>query len=278
MLVLMGCGYTLERLASSEAQRGRQLVASTRDAARTERLLAAGSNVRVVPDHLEAVRAHAAGAQVVYSLPPDAGLDEALAAELARHRPSRFVYLSSTGVYGRARGVVTEETPVDDSPEAAGTPGAARLKAERLFAPLGAISLRVSGIYGPGRGLHERLRAGGYAMPGDGSGRISRVHVDDLAEAIRSVLEVEDALLPADRVLNVADDDAAPQRDVVEWLCARMGLPLPRSIPLEAAPVTLRGDRAVANSRLKTLGWTPRFATYREGFSALLEPSKKGGL
>ncbi len=254
-LLLVGCGYTLTRFALREAG-ARRVEASTRDAQRAGLLEAAG--VEVSPDAL-ALAAQARDAHVVYSVPPEANLDAEAAEVLSRARPGRFVYLSSTGVYGAARGEVTEETPVEE-----GGHGAGRLQAERLFRPLGAVTLRVAGIYGPGRGLQERLRAGSFKLP-EGAGRISRVHVDDLVEAISVAL----ARGEPGAVYNVADDEAAPLGEVARWLCAHMNLPPPAAVPLDEAPPTLRGDRAVSNARLRGLGWAPEFPTYREGFAAI---------
>lgn len=254
-LLLIGCGYTLRQLARRSS--GGALIASTRNAETAEELRRLGADV--VEDSVQ-LASRAAGAHVVVSLPPEAGLDEAVAEALVENRPARLVYLSSTGVYGGARGAVDENTPVDETH--------ARVHAERLYQGAGAVVLRIAGIYGPGRGLHERLRTGAFRMPGDGAGRSSRVHVEDLCAAIEVALRSA----PPGEVLNVADDDPAPLREVVAWLCERLALPMPPSIPLEQAPVTLRGDRAIVNARLKALGWQPRFPTYREGFSALLKP------
>lgn len=257
-LVLLGCGYTLERLALWEAP-ARPVHASTRDPERAARLTAAG--VQVHADALALAQTRGAGAELVMSIPPEAGLDAAIADTLSREKPARLVYLSSTAVYGNAKGRVTEKTPV----HAAGA-GAGRVAAEALYRPLGAILLRIAGIYGPGRGLHERLKTGTYQLPGGGTGHVSRIHVDDLCDAITVAL----ACGSPGEVYNVADDAPVPQREVVEWLCARLGVPVPGSIPLEEAPPMLRGDRQIQNAKLRGLGWWPRFPTYREGFSAVL--------
>jgi nucleoside-diphosphate-sugar epimerase len=203
------------------------------------------------------------GSHTVSSVPPDAGLDARIAEALARHPPSRWVYLSSTGVYGLTRGEVDEDTPVDSStPTARG-----RIDAEARFLPLGAAVLRIAGIYGPGRGAHSRLLAGTVRLPEGGGGRISRVHVDDLVEAIRVVLERG----LSGGVYCVADDRAATQGETMAWLCERLGLPLPPSVPLASLHETLRGDRSVKNSRLKALGWVPQYPGFPAGFAAVLE-------
>jgi nucleoside-diphosphate-sugar epimerase len=258
-LVLLGSGYTLTRLASGEVRRGRRVLAVTRDESRREALSREGVQLLSLEDAV----ASSKEAQVVVSIPPEAGLDASLAESLERSGPSRLVYLSSTGVYGGARGYVDEDTPVDPTaPNARG-----RLEAEARYRRLGGISLRIAGIYGPGRGLHERIRSGTYRLPEGGGGRISRVHVDDLVEAIRVVLERGE---PGGTYC-VADDRPATQAEVVGWLCARLGLPLPPTVPLASLPESLRGDRAISNARLKALGWRPRYPDFIAGFSALLD-------
>ncbi|MCP3103354.1 GNAT family N-acetyltransferase [Myxococcus sp. K15C18031901] len=256
-LLLLGSGYTLTRLAVDEARAGRDVLAATRDPGRREALTLAGA--RVV--ELEEALARTGGADVVVSLPPEAGLDSRVAEALASRPAARLVYLSSTGVYGKARGAVDEDTPVDVA-----TPGSlARVEAESRYLPHGAMVLRIAGIYGPGRSMHTRLLAGTLRLP-DRGGRISRVHVDDLVEAIRVVLaDGEPGALYC-----VADDRAAPQVESVSFLAGCLGVPLPPTVPLESLPETLRGDRAVSNARLKALGWTPRYPDFTAGFPAVL--------
>jgi nucleoside-diphosphate-sugar epimerase len=262
-LVLFGCGYTLTRLAL-RSRPARRVLAVTSNAERARGLVARG--VEVVGEQ-EALAA-SGGAHVVVSVPPEAGRDVALAQALAQHPAERLVYLSSTGVYGAASGEVDEETPTAPSHPAA----AGRLAAEALFRPLGAVCLRIAGIYGPFRGLHLRLERGEHRLPEGGVRRISRIHVEDLVSAISTAL----GRAAPGSLLCVADDAPVPQREVVQWLCERLGLPLPPSVPLEQVSPTLRGDRAVQNARLKALGWRPRYPSYREGFAAVLEEEAAG--
>ncbi|QSQ27022.1 GNAT family N-acetyltransferase [Pyxidicoccus parkwayensis] len=258
-LVLLGSGYTLTRLGVAEARAGRDVLAATRDAARRAELERAGARVTSLEDALSQTD----GAQVVVSVPPDAGLDARIAESLARHPPSRLVYLSSTGVYGGARGHVDEDTPVEpNSPSARG-----RIDAESRFLPLGAVVLRIAGIYGPERSTLARLHAGAIRLPERGGGRISRVHVDDLVEAIRVALQRGEP----SAIYCVADDRPASQEETVTWLCERLGLPSPPRVPLESLHESLRGDRAVSNARLKARGWWLRYPDYVAGFTALLE-------
>lgn len=257
-LVLLGSGYTLTRLALAEARAERTVFAATRDAGRRAELERAGAQVGLLDEVLGQMR----GAHVVLSVPPDAGLDGRLEEALRQGPPERLVYLSSTGVYGAARGAVDEDTPVDPSmPTARG-----RIEAEARFRPLGAMALRIAGIYGPGRGSHSRLLAGTWRLPEGGGGRISRIHVDDLVEAIRVVLEKGEA----GSVYCVADDRPATQGETASWLCQRLGLPLPPFVPLTSLHESLRGDRAVSNARLKALGWRPKYPDFQTGFASVL--------
>src|SRR5512140_3535071 len=104
-LVLLGSGYTLTRLALAQAREGRTVIAATRDASRRSELERAGARVCLLEEALSQTE----GSHVVHSVPPEAGLDARIAEALVRHPPSRWVYLSSTGVYGSARGDVDED-------------------------------------------------------------------------------------------------------------------------------------------------------------------------
>ena len=212
--------------------------------------------------------ARAGGAHVVDSVPPDAGLDAHFAQVLSRARPARLVYLSSTGGYGAARGRVDETTPVD--PTSASARG--RLEAEARFLPLGASVLRIAGIYGPGRNTAGRMKAGTLRIPESGGGRVSRVHVDDLVEAVRVVLERG---APGE-VYCVADRRPATQEETAAWLSEHLGLPMPPRVPLESLHESLRGDRSIVAAKLEALGWTPRYPDFTTGFVAALEEEARG--
>ncbi|WP_236069461.1 Rossmann-fold NAD(P)-binding domain-containing protein [Citreicoccus inhibens] len=262
-LVLLGSGYTLTRLAVAAAAAGREVHAATRDPDRRGRLAHAGACV----GSLEEALSRAPGAHVVVSLPPEAGLDERVAGGLAAAPPVRLVYLSSTGVYGAARGHVDEDTAVDSSSPTAG----GRLEAEARYLAVGAVVLRIAGIYGPGRGAHLRLRTGALRLPESGGGRLSRIHVDDLGRAIQVALERG----VSRSVYCVADDRPATLAQTVGWLCERLGLPLPPTLPLAQLHESLRGDRAICAARLKGLGWAPQHPDFEAGFTAVLEEESR---
>jgi nucleoside-diphosphate-sugar epimerase len=157
-------------------------------------------------------------------------------------------------------------TPVDP-----GEPRAReRLAAERCYRDIGATIVRAAGIYGPLRGLHLRVQSGSFRVPGEGKNVVSRIHVADLARLILGIFRRADEGSRAD-IFVAADDTPVPQIDAIEWLCMRLGIPLPPHVPLDEAPATLRHDRAVDNRRIKSwTGLSLLYSGYREGFAACL--------
>ena len=209
----------------------------------------------------KSVRELIEGADLLVSFPPERQSDEVLS-KLAKSA-RKIVYISSTGVYGKISGKIDESSPVDLE-----FPGAAeRLGAEELWREQGAIVLRAPGLYGPKTGLHIRLRERTYRLPGDGQNHISRIHLADLARIALAALECGIAA----SVYVVGDLAPVPQIEVVEWLCRKMNLPLPLSVPLDEVSPTLRGNRQVMADRvLRDLDLKLLFPSYKEGFEQCL--------
>lgn len=187
--------------------------------------------------------------------------------------PHRFVYTSSTGVYGQNDGeVVDESSPTEpDSPT-----GRALVQAETVLldaarqASFPAIVLRLAGIYGPSRGYWLRQFLEGTAvLEGDGLRILNMIHRDDVIGAIRVALERGG---PNGDICNVVDNEPASQRSVFEWLARRLARPMPPAMSLEAV-VRKRGatNKRVSNGRLRQVyQYLLRYPTFREGFEAEL--------
>ncbi len=272
--VIAGCGYTGLHLAGRLLAAGATVIATRRGEA------PAGADPRIAWRQAELADPGSLagwippGAVLVDSVPPAA--DEAgernLVAAAAAAPVHRLVYLSSTGVYGPGDGSwVDEDTPV--APAAAH--GDRRLQAEAVLlqaaaaAGVDAVSLRISGIYGPGRGVAARLRAGTYRVIG-GDTWVNRIHVHDLCTAILAAGTV--ALLPR-RVYTVADDEPATGRTHAEAVAAALGLPAPPVVPLAGADpraaAMLGANRRIRNRRLKQeLGVTLRYPSWRDALAA----------
>lgn len=226
---------------------------------------------------------------VLISIPPRGGDDPALAAfgEAIAESPrvSAIVYLSTLGVYGDHGGAWVDETtpPRPDNPRTR-----ARLAAEEDWAALGtragkrAASLRLGGIYGPGRNAIEQLRAGTarrIVKPGQ---VFNRIHVADIAQAALAAIEKSQT----GAVYNVCDDEPCPPQDVIAHAATLIGMEPPPEIPFEEAQMSelarefYAANRRVSNARLEgELGVRLLYPTYREGLAACLaeEGGRRGG-
>jgi nucleoside-diphosphate-sugar epimerase len=239
------------------------ITATTRTPERAQELLRHGIEPVLLAElSAEQLLPHvSADAALVATFPPDGKSDQATAS-IAR-AAFAAVYVSSTGVFGNTVGIIDDHTqPAPDSPRTQ-----LRLAAERYWRDAGATILRAAAIYGPHRGQHQRVRDGSARIAGDGRHHICRIHVDDLALAVMRSLELR--LGPEAYV--VADDEPAPQGDVVRYLAQLLGVPEPASVPLDSVSETLRHDRKLDASRFKAhAGITWRYPNYRAGFSACL--------
>ena len=135
----------------------------------------------------------------------------------------KYVYTSSTGVYGQNDGSwVDESCPA----EPASATGKVLAEAEGILrcahrdTDFPAVILRVAGIYGPGRGYYLRqLQSGEARIEGSGRRFINMVHRDDVAGAILAALEKG----RPGQIYNVCDEEPVSQVELYGWLAGRLG-------------------------------------------------------
>ena len=250
---VIGAGYTGGRLAERLRAEGERVTATRRE----------GGDGTVALDLSRPGTVHVPDDAIVVCLAPP-GADPA--GEVSRLSGARrLVYVSSTGVYAHGNGAwVDEHWPI--APVTAS--GKARVLAEKSLPPA-AISLRVAGIHGPGRGLVDRIRAGKYRVLGDGRVHVSRIHVDDLVEAI-----VRAGRSKVAGPVNIADDDPAPIGEVADAIAARLGVPAPPRLDPASVDPEIAGmlfaDRRILNTRMKReLGVVLRWASWRDVLDGL---------
>lgn len=274
-VLILGCGYTGQRVARRLINRGARVHATTRDANAAAILAAKGVHavalnvaVRGAKSALEALgETILPPLRVLYSLPPlrdRSAIGAAALMSALRPTPVRVVYLSSTAVYGSA-------TDVDEYTATARAADLAdearmRLETEQAVAagPWSTLVLRPAAIYGPHRGVHQFLRGGTLGRVRDVDRVVSRIHVDDLAA-------IADAGLWADvtGAFPVADDEPATTREVSEF-CRELGLPHLRCAAADP-PRTLRGRHVSALAIRILLGTSLRYPSYRSGIPAALD-------
>jgi nucleoside-diphosphate-sugar epimerase len=186
----------------------------------------------------------------------------------------RLVYTSSTGVYGQNDGSLVDETsPTEPASETARV----LVEAEQVLLAAGrekhfpAMILRAAGIYGPGRGyLLKQFLRGEARIEGAGARTLNMIHRDDLIRAIIAALERG----RAGELYNAVDDEPVSQLEFYQWLAAKLGKPLPTTMPEDAAAPRKRGltNKRIANRKLKAeLRFTFTYPDYRSGYSAEIE-------
>jgi nucleoside-diphosphate-sugar epimerase len=195
---------------------------------------------------------------VLYTAPPspvhdtDRRLERLLA--LLDPAPRRFVYISTTGVYGDCGGEpVSEERPVN--PQS----GRARLRvaAEQAVSAwcdargVSLVILRVPGIYGPGRLGVERIRTGAANIRDSEANPGNRIHVDDLVRCCEAA--IDDTAVAG--IVNVGDGDHRS----ATWFAGEVA----RQCGLEPPPVISRkqAEREFSPMRLSFLGESRRIDT-----------------
>jgi nucleoside-diphosphate-sugar epimerase len=177
-------------------------------------------------------------------------------------RPKRTLFVSSSAVYGDHAGEwIDEDTP----PAPPGFNGRVLLEAERWLAArnVGGVSVRLAGLYGPGRTqLLDRIREGKAAVPRGQQVFANRIHVDDAAAALACVLDVA---VPEPVYLGV-DDTPLPIDVLYDHLAHLLGAPLPPDGPGPAGV----GNKRLSNVRLRATGFRCMWPDAREGYAALI--------
>lgn len=176
-----------------------------------------------------------------------------------------FLCVSSTGVYGEQGGEWVDE---DTEPAPATPTGRVLLEAEEMVLARrpDATVVRFSGIYGPGRTWLPDRVSSGQPVQQDPPAYTNRIHRDDGAGVLAHLLEhfLGGGALP--RRLLATDDDPAPLHEVCAWLAERLDVPDP--------PPATGGsqNKRCRNQRLRNLGYTFLYPSYRQGYESMLDP------
>ena len=278
-LLSFGHGYSARALVPLLP--GWTVIGTTRSPSKAEALREEGIEARIFPgDDLHADIA--AASHLLTSIAPGEDGDpvlDAYGSAIAEAAPGLLWagYLSTTGVYGdHGGGWVVEDTPLAPSTRR----GVLRARAEAAWRSVPGLPLhvfRLAGIYGPGRGPFEKVRAGTARRVVKPGQVFSRIHVDDIARVLRASI---DRPRPG-AVYNVCDDDPAPPQDVIAHAAHLLGLPPPPEVSFEEADLSPMArsfyaeSKRVANDRIKReLGVRLAHPDYRSGLAAILaEPS-----
>jgi len=288
---------------------GHEVIGMTRSTGRMEQLRAAGAEAVVADafdaDALKRVVAEARPDAVIHqltSIPPridprkmarDFATNDRLRTEGTANLLSAAKEAGVTRLLAQSvaffyapgpRGTIHDERdPLLRSEQATGPvkrSAEALVSLERAVFDAGGTALRYGYFYGPGSAIcsdgstgREVVR-GRLPIVGSGAGVWSFIHVDDAAAATVAALGVGKP-----GVFNVVDDEPARAADWIPALAQALGARRPRKVPALLARL-LAGSYGVAlmtqaqgasNALAKReLGWSPRYASWREGFETAL--------
>ncbi len=278
--LIVGCGFLGTHLARQWHAAGHRVIAIVRSASRSEQLKRWAEKVWVQDVYaLERLPELVTFDTVVFavSFPPEVLKHTGHVPALRRllgamiELPRRFVYISSTGVYGKATGRVDETSSC--KPDRITSHYA--WEAERWLesSPVGSrlIILRMAGLYGPERIPRWHELQAGLPLAVDPEGWLNLIHVEDAAQVIRTVAEHS----PVPARYNVADGHPVRRCDFFAEVARLFATPPPRYVAPDASdPRQARSlsNRQVDTTRLKDLLRTPlKFASYREGLQAVAQ-------
>jgi len=287
-LLIIGCGDVARR-ALPELQRRYRVTALVRSLDPVLDSAGVGQIAGDLDDAASLAPLLGRAERIAHLAPPSAGgtldtrMRSLLAALAPRGRgamlPRRFVYLSTSGVYGDCAGEWVDETrPPDPRTERA----MRRLDAERALGDWGERNqieiaiLRVPGIYAADRLPLERLVRGTAALQSEEDVYTNHIHADDLAAILVAALESA----RVGDVYNASDDGPMKMGEFFDLVADRSGLARPPRISREEAARLLPPEllsfmsesRRLSNRRMKAeLGVRLRYSTARDGVPGIKE-------
>jgi nucleoside-diphosphate-sugar epimerase len=292
-VLIIGCGYIGLPLGAELVRQGHEVFGVRRSAAAEKELRAAGikplSADVTKPETLSGLPApfdwvvncvssgggEAEDYRQVY-LQGTRHLVEWLAAVPVK----KFIYTSSTSVYGQNDGSLIKETsPAEPQAETAQVLVATEkvlldAAREKKFP---AVILRVAGIYGPDRGHAFKQYLNNEArIEGKGERLLNMIHQEDVVGCIIAALKNG---RPGE-IYNTVDDEPVSQFNFFQWLAGTLGKWPPPAGPEESDAVRKRGvtSKKVSNRRLKMeLGYQFKYPTFRQGYTAEILRLERAG-
>lgn len=290
--LIVGCGYVGHRLAKVWRDAGETIYATTRSEQRAAEFAADGlqpivwditqdfanSDVNTLPKVDTVV--FAVGFDRRTARETGHTIEEVYVGGLRRvldrcTRCQRFIYLSSTGVYGQGDGSwVDEDSPCQPNRDG----GKACFAAEQLLRQNKlhgehSIVLRLAGIYGPDRLPQAAMLKRGEPLSVAADAYLNLIHVDDIVRTIQACEQLQTPDL-----LCVSDGHPVVRSEFYSHLAQLLGTAPPAFEPPVAGTSRAeraRGSKRIRNQRLvEQLQPNFRFPTYKEGLDAIVSAMK----
>ena len=281
-ILIVGCGYRGKRLAQRLMAEGHNVRGMTRSADRAIGFVTLGIDPVIAdvtkPDTLRDI---GKGVSAVYHLMGSMNGDDAqlhaLHVEGTRNlldalqgcTLTRYVYESSTAVYGQTAGEwIDEDVPREPTSKM----GKLRVQAEDLLmnacknGGLPLIILRPSSIYRPEGVINKKIREGTYTLTTDPGKMMNHIYINDFVEIMAKAL----ACGRIGEAYNVTDDTPKTFRQYVDQIATLMSVPPPRAEWQPPAggcgDLIQASNKRCSNEKLKReFNLTLKFPSYREG-------------
>ena len=270
--LILGCGFSGSFFAKAIRKLGCTAITSSRSINEDPNSFVFNSENGIVPNKkiFEGIT------HVLSCIPPDKNGNDPVLGSLKKQlksMPLEWVgYLSTTGVYGNAKGDWVSEI---DKPNPFQIRSFKRLNCEKewIESDLPVQIFRLPGIYGPGRSTFEAIKNKKIRVILKENQVFSRIHVADITNAIIYLLQNKNSL-KFHQIINIADDEPCSQIEVIKDCYDLLGLRMPKPILFEDAKEELSPiaqsfwmeNRRVSNKLLcKTLGYKLIYKNYKMG-------------
>ncbi|MGC9942628.1 MAG: SDR family oxidoreductase [Verrucomicrobiota bacterium] len=289
-VLIIGCGYVGITLGIELIRQGHEVFGLRRNPAGESELRAAGiyplfaditnlQELRKLPGKFDwVINCVAAGGGVETYRQVYLEGTSRLIEWLSSGPPQKFIYTSSTSVYAQNDGLaVDESSPTKPTVDT----GKVLVETENLLLKavtaqnFPAVILRVSGIYGPGRGhWFKQFFKDSASIEGDGSRFLNMIHRDDLAGCIQVALKNG----RPGQIYNATDNEPVTQLNFFRWLAGVLGKELPSASTENLSRRRGVTNKQVSNAKLRAeFGYEFRFPDFRAGYSAEILRLKSSG-
>jgi len=268
--LIAGCGYLGRALADLLAAEGWEVEGWTQSSESAHKLSGCGVRAKAVDiSDREDIATHSSDFEaVVHCASTRGGAPDSYrrvylngVRNLLEHfRSERFVFVSSTSVYGQNTGEwVSEDSPAEPKHET----GKVLRDSEDLALEKGGTAIRLGGLYGPDRSALLRKFTNGEARIDPENDRfMNQVHRDDAATAIKFLLRRGESTR---QIYNLVDNEPTLLSDCYRWLATRLNRPLPASGKSISMRKRGESNKRVSNAKLRSLGWAPQYPTFADG-------------
>ena len=276
-LLIVGCGAIGQELAAKLAKAGHDVTGLKRtvptlapenfryvsaDISRPQDLKCLGSDFEHVFFIVSAGRRDEGSYRAIYEI----GIDNLLERFAQAGTNAPWTFVSSTSVYGQNQGEWVDET----SPTLPNnTTSRLIVVAEQklmVHSPHN-ISVRFSGIYGPGREHLLRMAQQSPEIQRHPPYYTNRIHQRDCVAVLAFLLECRLQGKALDQCYLASDDNPATMWDVVTWLAGQLHCRPPIAKVVDNAAEM---NKRCRNDRIKQLGYRFIYPDYQAGYSELL--------